>query len=164
MTVSTLQFALLIALALGLVYACWTDWTRREIDQWLNAAIAISAPAFWYATGVSAWPDIPIQLAIAAVFFILFMVPFAFGAMGGGDLKLIGALGLWFPLMAMIDIVVFFSIFGAVLSLGFLFHHMMRRRLGKTTESYRTVEVPYGIAIVFAALWVIYERYLNHFG
>jgi prepilin peptidase CpaA len=164
MTVSTLQFALLIALALGLVYACWTDWTRREIDQWLNAAIAISAPAFWYATGLTAWPGIPIQLAIAAVFFILFMVPFALNQMAGGDLKLIGALALWFPLTVMIDIVVSFSIIGAALSLAFLAHNLMRKRQGKTQEPSIKVEVPYGIAIAFGALWVIYERYLNHFG
>ena len=50
MTGAMVQYGLLIALAIALVVAAFTDLRRRQIDNWLNAGIALVAPAFWWAS------------------------------------------------------------------------------------------------------------------
>ena len=50
MQIGTFEFALIIGLSILLVIASVTDWRRREIDNWLNGAIALGAPLFWFAT------------------------------------------------------------------------------------------------------------------
>ena len=154
---ASILLCLLALLGAGLVYACWTDWTSRTIPNELNAAIALAAPLYWYATGLSLWPDVGIQLAIAGVLFAIFAGCFALGMMGGGDVKLIAALGLWFPVLVALNLLVLMSLIGGVITLIYYVNHKARKSEGP-------VEVPYGIAIALAGLWVIYERYLNHFG
>ena len=41
-------YGLLGLLAIALLFAAVTDLQRREIDNWLNLAIALAAPAFWW--------------------------------------------------------------------------------------------------------------------
>jgi prepilin peptidase CpaA len=51
---SFISYGLLIALAIALVVAAFTDIRRRQIDNWLNGAIALGAPLFWWASGLDA--------------------------------------------------------------------------------------------------------------
>ena len=88
MDITPFQTVLLALLASGLVYSCWTDWTSRTIPNWLTGGIALSAPLFWVASGLSPWPDMAIQIAIGLVMFGLFLGAFAAGLMGGGDVGL----------------------------------------------------------------------------
>lgn len=59
------RYLLLAGLAIALVTAAVTDLRRREIDNWLNAAIALTAPLYWWASGLSKtsaptnWPATP---------------------------------------------------------------------------------------------------------
>ena len=66
MTTETAQWILLCALSLLLVTAMVTDWRRRDIPNWLTAAAALLAPLWWWSLGLALWPDIAIQLALAA--------------------------------------------------------------------------------------------------
>ena len=50
--------------------------------------------------------------------FGLFAIAFALGAMGGGDVKLIGALALWLPFQAVIVLLFIMSVAGGVLTLA----------------------------------------------
>ena len=50
---SYFSYGLLAALAIALLVAAVTDWRRRQIDNKLNAAIALGAPLFWWAAGFS---------------------------------------------------------------------------------------------------------------
>ena len=43
-----------------------TDWRRRQIDNWLNLAIVIGAPFFWWASSLSLWPGVALQFGVAA--------------------------------------------------------------------------------------------------
>jgi hypothetical protein len=86
---------LLGALALRLVSAGVEDLRTREIANWKNAAIALLAPLWWWANGLALWPDLALQIGLALVVFGLFCIAFARGWMGGGDVKMIGALALW---------------------------------------------------------------------
>ncbi|MGN6057853.1 MAG: A24 family peptidase, partial [Sphingomicrobium sp.] len=88
---------LLIVLATLLVVAAVIDVRTFTISNKLNLAVALLAPIYWLAVPLSLWPEVPIQIAGAAVVFLLLAAAFYAGMMGGGDVKLAAALALWFP-------------------------------------------------------------------
>ena len=59
------RYILLGGLAIALLVAAFTDIRRRQIDNWLNAAIVVGAPVFWWASGLSLWPGVAIQIGLA---------------------------------------------------------------------------------------------------
>ncbi|HEY0270902.1 MAG TPA: prepilin peptidase [Sphingomonas sp.] len=140
--------------ALG--YATWTDIRARIIPNPLNAGIALAAPVWWWASGVEPWPGAAIQVAMAAAALIVFMGAFALGAMGGGDVKLIAALGLWLAPIDMLRMLVWMSLAGGALTIGMLIAHKIRKSEGRP-------EIPYGVAIAIAAAPLIAEPYIYHF-
>ena len=81
----------------------------------------------------------------AVVVFAIFAAMFAIGAMGGGDVKMIAALALWWPLPAFFHLVTVMAIAGGLLTLAMLIRHRIHKSEGRP-------EIPYGIAIAFAAL------------
>lgn len=147
---------LLAVLGLILVSAGIEDARQREIANWKNAAIALLAVPWWIASGLSFWPDIVIQIGIALAVFALFAAAFHFGMMGGGDVKMIGALALWFPFQPLVMMLVIMSLAGGAITLLMLIDKWWRRQSAQP-------EVPYGIAIAIAALLTIREPILNHF-
>lgn len=156
--VATLQACLLGALALLLVAAGIEDIRFRTIANAKNAAIALGAPLWWWARGMPLWPDIAIQIGCAALVFALFAGIFALRMMGGGDVKLIAALALWLPPMALLRLLILMALLGGALTLGMLIHAKIRRRAA------RDIEVPYGVAITLAALFILCEPILNRIG
>ena len=149
-------FFLLAILAVTLVWIAIQDIRTFTISDRLNLAIAVIAPVFWWSAGVAFWPDGAIRIGVAVVVFLLFAAMFYIGAMGGGDVKLAGALALWFPPMGTVKMLVLMSIAGGLLTLIVMWRH-------KSTKNEGRPEVPYGVAIAFGALWLLAERFLNHF-
>ena len=145
-------YGLLGALAIALLVAAATDIRRRQIDNWLNAGIALTAPLFWIATGLSL-PDIGWQLGVAAGCFAIFAAMFALGWMGGGDVKLLTALALWIQPLWFAQVVVVMAIAGGVLTLGFAAWHLATRNRERPA-------IPYGIAISGAGLWALASQYV----
>ena len=143
-------------LAAALVAAAVGDWRSRTIPNWLNGAIALGAVPFWWASGLSLWPDVAVQLGVALAVFTLFALAFHFGAMGGGDVKMVAALALWLPVGAVLKLLVIMSIAGGLLTIAMLIPHRIAKSAGQP-------EIPYGIAIAFAGFWLIGERFLNQF-
>lgn len=152
----TLNALMLGALALLLVSAGIEDARTREIANWKNAAILLLAPLWWWANGLSPWPDMAIQFGLAAIVFALFCGAFAMGWMGGGDVKMIGALALWFPFQPLLTMLIIMSLAGGAITLLMLIDKWVRRQSAQP-------EVPYGIAIAIAALLTIREPILNQF-
>lgn len=148
---------LVAILAAMLIVAAAGDFRRRIIPNWLNASIALAALPFWWMTGLALWPDIAAQIAVAGAVFLLFALAFHFGAMGGGDVKMVTALALWLPPVAVLKLLVIMSLAGGALTLAMLARHKIAKAEGQ-------LEIPYGAAIAFAGLWLISERYLNQFG
>ena len=146
---------LLVVLGLILVSAGIEDARKREIANWKNAAIALLAVPWWIAGGLSIWPDIALQIGIALGVFALFAMAFHFGMMGGGDVKMIGALALWFPFQPLVTMLVIMSLAGGAITLLMLIDKWLRRQRAQP-------EVPYGIAIAIAALLTLREPILNH--
>jgi prepilin peptidase CpaA len=151
-----LSWLLIASLAALLGVAAALDWRSRTIPNWLNGAIALLAFPFWYASGLALWPDAAVQVALAAGMLFLFALAFRFGMMGGGDVKMLAALALWLPFGSLVQLLVIMSLAGGVLTLAMVIPHRIAKAAGQP-------EIPYGIAISFAGLWLIGERILNQF-
>ena len=151
-----LAWALPAVLGLLLVSAGIEDARIREIANWKNAVIALMAPLWWVAIGMTPWPDMAVQLGIAFLVLAAFCVAFHFGQMGGGDVKLIAALSLWLPATQLLQMLLVMSIVGGAITLVMLIEHRLRKNNG-------TPEIPYGVAIAIAGLLGLREPLLNHF-
>lgn len=148
-----ISYVLLGGLAIALLIAAFTDLKRRQIDNWLNAGIALGAPLFWWASGLTLWPGVAWQLGVTLITFAVFAGLFALRAMGGGDVKLLTALALWIPPLWFLKLVVMMALVGGLLTIVFGAWHIARRRRDR-------VAIPYGVAISTAGLWVLASLYL----
>lgn len=151
--IETIEYGLLIALAIALVFAAFTDIRRRQIDNWLNAAIALGAPLFWWASGLSLWPDVALQLGVAVAAFAVLAGLFALKMMGGGDVKLLTALALWVRPEIFLQLLVVMALAGGILTIVMGAWHVARRQKER-------LAIPYGVAIAFGGLWVLAINYL----
>jgi prepilin peptidase CpaA len=149
----TFEYGLLIALAIALVFAAFTDIRRRQIDNWLNAAIALGAPVFWWVSGLSLWPDVALQLGVALAAFAVLAALFALKMMGGGDVKLLTALALWVRPDFFMQLLVVMALAGGILTIVMGAWHVARRQKDR-------LAIPYGVAIAFGGLWVLAVNYL----
>jgi prepilin peptidase CpaA len=143
----TISLILLVSLALLLLFAAAIDIRSRIIPNWLNALVAAMAVGWWFANGLG-WEAMLVQIGLAVVILLVFAGAFCLGWMGGGDVKLLAALSLWLPLEKMAGLLVWMSIGGGVLTLAMLVAHRLRHAEGRP-------EIPYGVAIVGAALLVL---------
>ncbi len=150
------SYGLLGALAIGLLVAAFTDMRRRQIDNWLNAAIALAAPLFWWASGLSLWPGVAMQLGVALACFVVCAGLFALRQMGGGDVKLLTALALWIQPGWFLQLVVLMALIGGALTIVLGAWHVLRRQQHR-------LAIPYGLAISAAGLWGIASQYLPAF-
>ena len=132
------------------------DVRSREIANWKNVTIALLAPLWWLAIGLDPWPGMAVQTGVALLVFALFVGAFALGQMGGGDVKLIGALSLWLTPLHLLDMLLAMSVIGGALTLAMLIEQRVSRGAG-------SIEVPYGVAIALAGLLALREPLLNQF-
>lgn len=154
MWADVISMGLLLALGGLLLAAGIEDARRRTIANGTNAAVALLAPAWWWAQGYAPWPDVALQLVLAAIVLVLFAGAFAAGVMGGGDVKLIAGLALWLPLMPLLNLLIVMSLAGGVVTLLMIAERRWRRGGG-------VLEIPYGVAIAFAGLLALREPILN---
>jgi len=146
------QYGLLVALAIALLIAAFTDIRDRQIANWLNAGIALAAPLYWWASDLSLWPGVAIQLGVALGAFILLAGLFALRAMGGGDVKLLTALALWIPFAQFFELLLVMALVGGILTIVMGGWHVMRRQKER-------LAIPYGVAISAGGLWVLSIHY-----
>ena len=151
----TLPVILLSILAALLLLAAVRDIGSRQIPNWLTAVIALLAVPFWLSAGLPLWPDMAVRVGVAAGLFAAFAAIFYLGAMGGGDVKLIAAVALWLPPLAVLHLLAIMAIAGGVLTVFMV----ARARIARSG----TPEIPYGVAIAGAAMWLIAEPIFNHF-
>lgn len=139
-----ISYALLAALATALLVAAFTDLRRREIDNGLNAAIAAAAPIWWLSIGLG-WQDMAFQIALAAGTLAIAALFFAMRQMGGGDVKLLTALALWFTPGSFLQLVVLMAVIGGGASIGMAAFNMKRVR----GEAWRDA-----LAMAVALAWI----------
>ena len=112
------HYGLLGGLAIALLIAIATDLKSRRIYNWLTLSIALAAPLYWWSSGLAPWPGIAIQIAAGFGVFAVCYLFFVLGQMGGGDVKLLGALALWIPFDRLPALVVMMAIIGWLLTMG----------------------------------------------
>jgi prepilin peptidase CpaA len=139
-----ISYALLAALATALLVAAVTDLRRREIDNGLNAAIALAAPLYWLASGLG-WVAMGFQVGLAIVTFVAACALFAMRQMGGGDVKLLTAVALWFVPGSFAQLIVLMAVIGGAASVGMAVFNMQRQ----PAETIRN-----GLSTAAATLWV----------
>ena len=147
---------LLLWLAAMLIVAAVIDIRTFTISNRLNLAVTLGAPVYWLSIALAPWPGMVTQLAAGGIVFALLACAFYLGMMGGGDVKLAGALALWFPPAGTIRFLVFMSLAGGALTLGIVAWHKVLRREGRP-------QIPYGVAIAFGGLAILAQRFLNQF-
>ena len=105
--------AVLTALAVGV----YTDCRHRLIPNLLT--FPLLALGLVLNTVSEGWPGLWYSLIGAAAGFGLMMIPYYFGQMGGGDVKLLAALGSLFGAYAILNIFLYTTLAGGVLALGY---------------------------------------------
>jgi len=143
-------------LAILLVVAAVVDVRTFTISNKLNLTVALLAPLFWLSITLPLWPNVAIQLAVAAGVFAVLAAAFYAGLMGGGDVKLAAALVLWFSPAMTLKFLVLMSLAGGVVTIAAVALHRARGKAGRA-------EIPYGVAIAFGGLAILTQRFLNQF-
>lgn len=156
MTFTNFSLVLAVGLALMMLAAAISDLRTRTISNGLNSAMALAAIPYWFAIGLSPWPDMAWQFGFAFMVFAVFVGLFMVGGMGGGDVKMIGAVALWVPPSLLLPMLMVMAIGGGVLSAAMLAHKYW-------TKKTEPPEVPYGVAIAAAGLWMLHQQYFNQF-
>lgn len=96
--------------------ACVTDLRTRRIPNVLTFGAALAGLAFQFATGgVAALGQAGLGWLLGAVVFLL---PFALGGLGGGDVKLLAALGAWLGPADAMWLVLYTGIAGGVTAIA----------------------------------------------
>jgi prepilin peptidase CpaA len=108
----TLKSAVVVSVAL---LACVTDLRSRRIPNVLTFGAALAGLLY------GGWTDGWSGLGSAALGFLVggvaFIVPFALGGLGGGDIKLLAAIGAWLGPSGAIWLVLYTGIAGGVMAL-----------------------------------------------
>jgi Flp pilus assembly protein protease CpaA len=159
--VSTLKIVLLL-------YAVSIDIATRLIRNEICLALAL--------LGIAAQLASPMQVAgsliVAAILFLLLLIIYQRGWIGGGDVKLLVALAIGLPLTGVIELLTMTALAGGVLA---LVHVIMRllpypklapagaslvRRV-YVVERWRHLRhkpLPYGVAIACGGIWTILSK------
>ncbi len=148
--------------------ATYTDCRRRLIKNILTLpAIALGLLLHFLGNG---WSGLTFGLWGLAVGFGLMMIPFVFGQMGGGDVKLMAALGSLLGAYAIMNVFLYTTLAGGILALGFAVYRkqglqtlrqawqlargilIFRTLPDKPSEPAPAATMPYGLAIATGTL------------
>jgi prepilin peptidase CpaA len=103
------------------------DTVTRRIPN--NLTLGAAAVALAFGAAVHGWQGLAWSLGGWLVGLVLFLPLFALRAMGGGDVKLLAALGAWLGPALVVWVAVYGAIAGGVLALLLV---LWRRKLGAT--------------------------------
>jgi prepilin peptidase CpaA len=163
-------FVLLLVIA-ALVTVGIYDLRLRRIPNWLVAAIAATGLTHAFIAGGT-------HAALAAIFgamsgVVLLVWPFVCGLLGAGDVKFLGALGVWVGAAGTLRVVLVGSLVGGMLAVAILARLRRTERIavGRTLKSFahsgilavpavedlsRSRGIPYGVALCVAGAWTLY--------
>lgn len=143
------------------VWAAITDFMTMTIANRVSVGLAVAGLA---ALAVSA-PSLAVfgaHLGAAGLVFAIGFACFAFGWMGGGDVKFAAAVALWLGWGHLLDYAMTFSVYGGLLTLLVLFSDRVldplpALKVGFLARFQEHRRVPYGIALSAAALQILPE-------
>lgn len=159
----------MVPLAIAVVaIAVYTDCRWRIIKNILTVpAIALGVLLHILGNG---WPGLTFALLGLLAGFGLMLIPFTIGQMGGGDVKLMAALGSLLGAYAIINVFLYTTLAGGLLAMGFALYRkdglatlsrtwhlakglfILRTAPSMESNSGAAVTVPYGVAIAVGTL------------
>lgn len=151
-----IAYALIAAFALLLIFGAVRDVQSFTIPNWISIAAALLFIPAALAAGIG-WTDFGLHAATGIVVLLTGMAAFAFGWLGGGDVKLLAAASLW---MGWPDILPYMALVAVLGGAFTLFLMAARRKFGPVADGFglsmpilqRTGDIPYGVAIAAGAL------------
>ncbi|HEX8323212.1 MAG TPA: A24 family peptidase [Tepidisphaeraceae bacterium] len=99
-----------------MTFAAVIDWRSRRLPNWLNLVILLIGVGL--AVRGATHVGVGASLAGAGLGFLLLFPAFALGAIGGGDVKLLTAVGAWTGPLGILIVLLLTTVFGAVLSVA----------------------------------------------
>lgn len=144
---------LALTLAVLLVAAAIEDGFRLRISNITVALVLVGAivAAFLVGPQLALWQNLVVFVALLAVGTPMF----ATGKLGGGDVKLLAATGLWFDFHGALWMLVCVAIAGGVLALIVIVLRMIRwseALRAKVVLLRPKAGIPYGVAIAVGSL------------
>ena len=138
-----------------MLLACLAAAAIQDIAQlriWNLTCAAIVLLAI--ATVVLAGPDWSVwqNLLVFGAIVALGTAAFGSGYVGGGDVKLLAAVGLWTPLKVAVPLLLSIFLAGGALALAAMLFWAFRK---SSRSSVKTRQIPYGLAIAFGAALVL---------
>jgi prepilin peptidase CpaA len=124
-----------VLLTVVLVIAAVTDWRRGKVYNWVTYPAIVAGLALWMISGgwTGGWDGALKAGGQAGLVMLVAAIPtalmFSLGALGGGDVKLmaaIGAIGASFDLV--LTTIVIAIIVGFVMAVFLMFRHRVARR------------------------------------
>ena len=147
---------LLGLLAAALVVAAVEDAIRLRISNLSVAGVLITA---LIAMGLQGFPLALWQNWVVFAALLIVGTPlFAAGKVGGGDVKLLAAVGLWVDLRLSVWLIAAVFIAGGVLAIIFLAARLFRSPQREGKEKIGSKGIPYGLAIVGGAAFIFFGQ------
>lgn len=130
------------------------DIARRQISNWMPVAAFAGGVA--YHTATRGWMGLGSALAGALGGFLVFLIFYILGGMGGGDVKLMGGFGAVLGLSRLLQGALFTALIGAAIAIGVIAWRALAKSWRKQgVEGKQPESIPYAPAIalgVFLAL------------
>ena len=147
---------LIIVLAILLVAAAAQDAAKLKISNLLVLAVLLGGVV----SAVLSGPRFEIwqNLALFALFIAIGIPLFATGKLGGGDVKLLAAVGFWYDFQSALGLLLAVVIAGGILALVMVSLRMVRwseKARERIIVLQRRKGIPYAIAIAAGALMTI---------
>ena len=146
-------FWLVALLCAALVAAAVEDVLRLRISNITVVAVIMTALIGMGVRGFT--PDVWENFAVFGGLLVVGTFLFSARIMGGGDVKLVAAAGLWVDLEHAALLIATVLIAGGLLALVFLLPRLAARRPNGVPWRERKKEVPYAVAIAMGALFFV---------
>lgn len=124
-----------------LAFHIWVDAKYQELPDAVNFIIAgLAIPSIAIAWSESGFIGSGVLTGI--LLFIIFLAVAFTGSLGGGDIKLMASIGLYFPLEEVINLVFYGCLIGTIQGLYFM---LIKKR-------FKNVQFPFGPALILGTL------------
>lgn len=149
-SIPILSVASLACLFILLGVAVYFDLRFRRIPNGLSLLVALASVPYWAGvSGLSMPATMGQQFLILLIALAPLLLLFAVGALGGGDVKLLGALLLWARAGDVLEMIAIIILAGGVVAVGAVVHALWRGR--KPSDA----TVPFGVAIAAGAMPIL---------
>jgi prepilin peptidase CpaA len=135
----------------GVVVATFTDWKTRRVPNWLTVSLALVGVI--YSTYMYGLIGTMGSFAGASTGLVLLLYPFAMGWMGGGDVKLLVAIGALLGARAVIWVALYGAVAGGIGALVLVVYRMAQAGVLLAQVRLSLVAIWLGLAQLSAHTW-----------